>query len=112
MIFDQEKAAESAGFPSGDILSKSADDLTSQHVEVAEEAVGGDVNNLPPGYYRSFHFIGTILAAWLQYLAVYAGYTVPISVLSVINDDIGPDPNYTWISIVVNSITSLLLYTY
>lgn len=72
------------------------------HGELAEEAVGGTLQDLPPGYYRSFAFVGTILAAYLQYVAVYTGFVIPVNVLSIINEDIGPDPNYTWVAIVVS----------
>lgn len=69
---------------------------------VAPSAVGGDLNNLPPGYYRSLPFVGTMVAAWLAYTACYTGFILPSNVLTIINQDIGPDPNYTMVGTIVS----------
>jgi hypothetical protein len=69
--------------------------------EIAIDALGGTVHDLPLGYYRSFSFIGTILALCLGQICCYFGFILPTNVLSIINDDIGPNPNYVWTSIIV-----------
>ncbi|KAK1764534.1 fungal trichothecene efflux pump [Phialemonium atrogriseum] len=70
--------------------------------EIAIEALGGTVHDLPPGYYRSFNFIGTILALCLGQICCYFGFVLPANVLGIINDDIGPNPNYVWTAMIWN----------
>lgn len=90
------------------------DTIHSDHVapveddsEVAREAVGGASSDaLPPGYYRSFAFLGTLTAIWCGEVALFTSATMPFNVLSDINDDLGPDPSYVWISIVVSRRTT------
>ena len=86
--------------------------------EVAAEAKGGDLTTLPKGYYWSPSFIGTMAVRIpLQYpllsllmlaihqalslgnCACYLGWVLPANTLTLINEDIGPDPNYTWIAL-------------
>lgn len=44
--------------------------------EVAPEAIG--TGNLPPGYYRSAHFIGTMVGVTLMNVSLYVGYVLPV----------------------------------
>lgn len=74
--------------------------------EIAIEALGGTVHDLPPGYYRSFNFIGTILALCLGQICCYFGFVLPANVLGIINDDIGPNPNYVWTAMIVSLDTN------
>jgi MFS family permease len=59
---------------------------------------GGQLANLPPGYYTSISFIGTIAAFSLANMSNYAGYVMTFNLLGIINQDLGPDPNYVWIA--------------
>ncbi|KIW00482.1 uncharacterized protein PV09_08005 [Verruconis gallopava] len=68
--------------------------------EVAAEAIGGTTKDLPPGYYRSPSFIGTIVALCLGNCSCYLGWVLPANTLLLINEDIGPDPNITWVALV------------
>lgn len=70
--------------------------------DVAVDALGGTVHDLPAGYYRSFGFIGTILALCLGQISCYFGFVMPANVLGIINDDIGPNPNYVWTALIVS----------
>lgn len=70
--------------------------------EIAAEALGGTVDDLPPGYYRSFNFVGTILALCLGQICCYFGFVMPANVLDIINGDIGPNPNYVWTAMIVS----------
>ena len=54
--------------PSNDTLENSL-----YHDEVAEVAKGGLVEDLPPGYYYSMNFIGTLTAACGASIAAYLG---------------------------------------
>lgn len=38
-------------------------ETTGDKDKIAQEAVGGRISDLPPGYYRSMHFIGTFLVS-------------------------------------------------
>ena len=54
-------------------------DLHIEHVptnsqdEVAEEAKGGDLSEMPPGYYRNWRFIGSVLAVAFMAQGLYLG---------------------------------------
>lgn len=41
--------------------------------EVAEEAIGGDLSEMPEGYYRSWRFIGSVLAVSFMAQGLYLG---------------------------------------
>lgn len=71
--------------------------------EIAKEAIGGTTKNLPRHYYRSFNFMGTMLAVYFGYMAGIFSFICPTNILSTINEDIGPDPNYAWFAIVVRA---------
>ncbi|KAF2474847.1 fungal trichothecene efflux pump [Lindgomyces ingoldianus] len=68
--------------------------------EVAEEAKGGDLSDMPEGYYRSWRFIGSVAAVAFMAQGLYLGYILPANTITLINADIGPDPNYALIPIV------------
>ncbi|KAL4810449.1 fungal trichothecene efflux pump [Aspergillus unguis] len=70
--------------------------------EIAPEAIGGTTKDLPPGYYYRPQFIGTMLAVSLGYISATIAYLIPANLLTVINEDIGPNKNYTWFAIVWN----------
>jgi MFS family permease len=59
-----------------------------------------DEATLPKGYFRSFNFIGTILATGLGLCAAVGGFGLAAPNLAFINADIGPDPNIIWVSLV------------
>ncbi|KAK7897204.1 hypothetical protein LTR67_005093 [Exophiala xenobiotica] len=71
---------------------------TTSTDDVAPEIIGGQLANLPPGYYTSANFIGTLVAYGLANMSNYAGYIMTFNLLSIINQDLGPDPNYVWIA--------------
>jgi hypothetical protein len=45
----------------------------STHDEVAESAKGGDLEDMPKGYYRSWSFLGTLAAVSLMGNGLYLG---------------------------------------
>jgi hypothetical protein len=59
-----------------------------------------DETSLPKGYYRSPFFVGTMFATGLGLSAGVGGYALAAPELSVINADIGPNANVTWVSLV------------
>ncbi|KAF2434010.1 fungal trichothecene efflux pump [Tothia fuscella] len=75
--------------------------------EVAPEAIGGTNEALPPGYYRSPNFIGTVAALCLGNCSCYLGWVLPANTLALINADIAPDPNISWVALVWTLVTSV-----
>ena len=57
-------------------------------------------SSLPRGYYQSPFFVGTMFATGLGLSAGVGGFALAAPELSVINADIGPDANITWVSLV------------
>jgi len=45
----------------------------SSHDEVAAEAKGGDLSEMPAGYYRSWRFIGSVAAVVFMAQGLYLG---------------------------------------
>jgi hypothetical protein len=48
-----------------------------------------DESDIPPGYFRSIRFLGTMISMSLTVVSSYFGFAVPASVLTYINLDIG-----------------------
>ncbi|KAF2260865.1 MFS general substrate transporter [Lojkania enalia] len=76
-------------------------DAERQHHEDA--AVGAnlelDAGSLPPGYFRSRFFLGTMAGIGLGLMAGVAAYGYAAPILGLINADIGPDPNVVWVAL-------------
>ncbi|KAF2178609.1 fungal trichothecene efflux pump [Zopfia rhizophila CBS 207.26] len=87
-------------------IQTSSRDLHTENVsnnsgdEVAKEAKGGDLGDMPPGYYRNWRFIGSVIAVCFMAQGLYLGYILPANTITIINADLGPDPNYALIPIV------------
>lgn len=59
-----------------------------------------DERPLPPGYYRSPYFLGSMLSVGLGTMAGVGGFALAAPLLGVINADIGPSANITWVALV------------
>ncbi|KAF9884304.1 hypothetical protein FE257_001882 [Aspergillus nanangensis] len=70
--------------------------IQNETFAIDREALG---ENLPPNYYWSPGFIGTILALCLGNISNYLGYVLPANLLTFINKDIGPSANITWVTL-------------
>ena len=69
---------------------------------ITEETVHGftaDSKDLPKGYYISSSFVGTMLAVGFGLMAGVGGFALAAPNLALINEDVGPDPNYVWIGL-------------
>ncbi|KAH7121361.1 fungal trichothecene efflux pump [Dactylonectria macrodidyma] len=62
------------------------------------KAVGGDVDEMPAGYFLSAKFIGTVTAQCLGSICAYLGWVLPANTLALINQDIGPSENINWVA--------------
>jgi hypothetical protein len=68
-----------------------------------------DLEHLPPGYYRSRFFIGSMIATGLGLFCGVSAFGYPAPILADINRDIGPDPRYIWISLIYNCCLAIFL---
>ncbi|PGH27528.1 hypothetical protein AJ80_00769 [Polytolypa hystricis UAMH7299] len=93
-----------------------ADDMIEDATSKGQYDSKGDDNNeirgfsadsLPPGYYRSRFFLGSVLAIGLGLWSGTAAFGYAAPILGVINADIGPDPNYVWVSLVYNTVLAV-----
>ena len=69
--------------------------LKAEHVESYENNDGvvgfeADEASLPPGYFRSAFFLGSMTAIGLGLMAGVAGFGYAAPILGLINADIGP----------------------
>ncbi|KAK0386037.1 hypothetical protein NLU13_5874 [Sarocladium strictum] len=62
------------------------------------KAIGGDVDAMPEGYFRSPQFIGTVAAQCFASMIAYLGWVLPANTLLLINADIGPSPDIAWVA--------------
>ena len=77
------------------VLEKTAslasdDNIVGQDFTVANDA-------LPAGYFCSSHFLGSMLGIGLSFCCGVGGFSLIAPVLGIVNADIGPDANFTWV---------------
>lgn len=69
----------------------------NEHVEAVEHidgtvdnidghAIGGELDEMPKGYFRSIQFIGTVIAVCTGSICAYLGWVLPANTLYVIID--------------------------
>ncbi|GLA90389.1 hypothetical protein AtubIFM56815_005954 [Aspergillus tubingensis] len=56
-------------------------------------------NGLPPRYFCSSLFLGSMTAIGLGLLAAIAGFAFPAPLLAIINPEIGPSADISWVSL-------------
>ncbi|CAK7217084.1 hypothetical protein SCUCBS95973_003031 [Sporothrix curviconia] len=81
-------------------------EVDSDSVSINSAALGDD---LPPGYFYSKNFLGTLLGFCLSAISAYMFVLMPTNILSYINADIGPSSYSAWINI---ARTLALSFTY
>ena len=67
--------------------------------ERAPEARGRDASAIERSYWLSARFLGSMAAIGLGFCGGTGGYALIAPVLGDINNDLGPSPNITWVSI-------------
>lgn len=77
-----ENASSDGHFDSTPHRAEKSDDASS----IRSEALGDD---LPPGYFYSIQFIGTVTGFALSAISAYIFLLMPTSILTTINADIG-----------------------
>lgn len=96
------------------------EDLSSERVElehaITQESkfenyigVETELGRLPKGYYRSKYFLGSFFATGIGLWCAVSTFGFVAPILSVINEDIGPDPRYIWISLIYNAVLAVFL---
>ena len=60
------------------------------------EAHGRDADRMEDGYWKSWRFIGSMLAIGLAFAGGTGGFALIAPVLDDINDELGPSPNVLW----------------
>ena len=65
------------------------------------------LDDLPNGYYRSSFFVGTMFAVGIGLTAAVGGFGLAAPALGLINSEIGPDPNISWVSFVYTLTLSI-----
>lgn len=88
--------------PSSDNVVR--DDASSDNVIHGFET---DIEHLPPGYYYSPFFIGSMLAVALSLTCGVAAFGYAAPLLTQINAELGPDPMFVWVSLVYNVMLSV-----
>ncbi|KAF1844966.1 MFS general substrate transporter [Cucurbitaria berberidis CBS 394.84] len=74
---------------------------------IAASAVGGDLADMPKGYYTNWRFIGSVAAVSFMAQGLYLGYILPANTMGIINADVGPNPNYVLIPTVKTLCTGV-----
>ncbi|KAH8658641.1 fungal trichothecene efflux pump [Tricladium varicosporioides] len=67
---------------------------------VDTHALGGELDQMPAGYFYSYQFIGTVVAVCAASICAYLGWVLPANTLLLINADIGPSPDISWVATV------------
>jgi hypothetical protein len=78
-----DNVSNSSPTPSDAEKNIAIDDVIGIHTEV-------DENSLPPGYFKSKFFVGTMAGIGLGLMAGVAAYGYAAPILGIINADIGP----------------------
>ncbi|ROT41715.1 trichothecene efflux pump [Sodiomyces alkalinus F11] len=62
------------------------------------KAIGGDLEVMPKGYFLSANFICTLIAQCLASICAYLGWVLPANTLMLINAELGPSANISWVA--------------
>ncbi|KAJ4144924.1 hypothetical protein LMH87_003791 [Akanthomyces muscarius] len=93
-----------------DDIQKMGEPRSSEDVSVFPETSTDITEKLKDRYFSSVNYIGSLAAIGLAGMAGIGAFSLIAPVLSNINQDIGPDPNYVWISL-SNNLTQAVMLT-
>jgi MFS family permease len=89
----QNEHATSASYSSGDhVIDHTIDEVIGRDFTVSG-------SELPAGYFLSFRFLGSMFAIGIAFGCGVGGFTLAAPILGIINADIGPDANITWVAL-------------
>ncbi|KAF2660502.1 MFS general substrate transporter [Lophiostoma macrostomum CBS 122681] len=92
----------STSTPVNDPEKVNGDAVVGANLELEEDA-------LPPGYFTSKFFVGSMAGIGLGLMAGVASFGYAAPILGVINADIGPDPNITWVALTYTLTSAVTL---
>jgi predicted MFS family arabinose efflux permease len=75
------------------------DHLDNGEDDRAPEARGRNADQFEKDYWRSWRFIGSMLAIGLGFCGGTGGFALIAPVLPQINEELGPSPNITWLGL-------------
>lgn len=80
MSFSEKMATEKAE------MTKHVEAVETMHTDgtvdlVDTHAIGGELEEMPPGYFRSAQFIGTVVAVCTGSICAYLGWVLPANTL-------------------------------
>lgn len=84
---------------------RSKQDVELAHIETSDQSLGYvrtkiDVIELTQQHpYTELNFLGTYCAITLGACGAFAGFVMPVTSLAIINADIGPSENLTWVAL-------------
>ncbi|CAK7233639.1 hypothetical protein SCUCBS95973_008662 [Sporothrix curviconia] len=61
-----------------------------------------ELGELPKGYFMSRFFVGSMAATACSLMTCVGSFGLAASIISQINEELGQDPRYTWISMIYN----------
>ena len=79
--------------------SPSLDPKAEADDERAPEARGRDLTDVPKSYWISPLFIGSYCAIGMGFASGTGGFALIAPLLPIINEDIGPNANITWVAL-------------
>lgn len=75
-------------------------DAMKHDEERAPEARGREMEDVPKSYWVSPLFLGSYIAIGCGFAAATGGFALVAPLLNVINEDLGPSVNITWVALV------------
>ncbi|KAJ0121963.1 trichothecene efflux pump [Diaporthe amygdali] len=93
---DERKITSDAHFQEDNVTKVTHADGAVDYIDI--KAVGGDYAMMQRGYFRSPQFLGTLTAQCLASICAYVSWVLPSNTLSLINAELGPSPNITWVA--------------
>ena len=102
-----EKTATASEHAERAAVSEGSDPGTFSNEDDELHGFVTDLDKLPNGYYRSSFFVGTMFAVGIGLSAAVGGFGLAAPALALINSEIGPDPNISWVSFVYTLTLSI-----
>ncbi|CAK7235759.1 hypothetical protein SCUCBS95973_009376 [Sporothrix curviconia] len=87
----RDSAADAPAFEKAGLGHGGDDNVVGADFAVADD-------ELPAGYFRSLNFLGSMLGIGMSFCCGVGGFSLIAPVLSIVDADIGPNANLTWVS--------------
>jgi len=74
--------------------------IPAQHESITHLGFVAETEELPKGYFYSWHFLGTFCAIGVNLASSTAGFSLVAPVIAQINVAVGPSPSIIWLALV------------